>query len=265
MDWEWNLLITEDRHVEKWDPDNFDLLKVFSGHGNDTTAVRRCGDYVAVGDLFGNIRIYDYYDGSLTNQFKATNGQVRSIDIGPRRTLLAVGSSAPSARIWEFDNSTGRVTHLKHTFLTSPDWDEVHVVKFSPNGYYLAVGTYNGTHIFKTSESPAAPTAGMAEPESPPIKTNLLSNFPNPFNPETWIPYQLAKPAEVTVSIHAADGKLVRSLALGQLSAGVYQDKDRAAYWDGKNEQGEPVASGVYFYTLKADDFSATKKMLIRK
>ena len=98
-----------------------------------------------------------------------------------------------------------------------------------------------------------------------PQETALLANYPNPFNPETWIPYQLAKPAEVTVSIHTADGKLVRTLALGQLPAGVYQDKDRAVYWDGKNEQGESVASGVYFYTLKTGEFAATKKMLIRK
>ena len=105
----------------------------------------------------------------------------------------------------------------------------------------------------------------LQQAETPPKETALLANYPNPFNPETWIPYQLAKPAEVTVSIHTADGKLVRTLALGQLPAGVYQDKDRAVYWDGKNEQGESVASGVYFYTLKAGDFSATKKMLIRK
>ena len=100
---------------------------------------------------------------------------------------------------------------------------------------------------------------------NPPKETVLLANYPNPFNPETWIPYQLAKPAEVTVSIHSADGTLVRRLELGQLPAGVYQEKDRAAYWDGKNELGESVASGVYFYTLKAGDFSATRKLLIRK
>ena len=100
---------------------------------------------------------------------------------------------------------------------------------------------------------------------NPPKETALLANYPNPFNPETWIPYQLATPAEVRVSIHSADGTLVRTLELGQLPAGVYQEKDRAAYWDGTNELGESVASGVYFYTLTAGDFSATRKLLIRK
>ena len=98
-----------------------------------------------------------------------------------------------------------------------------------------------------------------------PEETSLLPNYPNPFNPETWIPYQLAMPAEVTVAIHAADGRLVRTLAVGYQSAGVYQSKGRAAYWDGRNAQGEPVASGVYFYTLMAGDFTATRKLLIRK
>ena len=98
-----------------------------------------------------------------------------------------------------------------------------------------------------------------------PEKTQLLANYPNPFNPETWIPYQLAEPAEVTVSIYAIDGKLVRTLALGHQTAGIYQYRSRAAYWDGRNNVGEPVASGLYFYTLTAGDFTATRKMLIRK
>ncbi len=93
----------------------------------------------------------------------------------------------------------------------------------------------------------------------------LLANFPNPFNPETWIPYQLAKPAEVTITIYAMDGQVVRTLALGHQPAGMYQTRSRAAYWDGKNAFGEPVASGVYFYTFAAGDFTATRKMLIRK
>ena len=98
-----------------------------------------------------------------------------------------------------------------------------------------------------------------------PKETLLLANYPNPFNPETWIPYQLAEPTDVTLRIYTVDGTLVRTLALGHQPVGIYQDKNRAAYWDGRNAQGEPVASGVYFYTLKAGDFTATRKMLIRK
>ncbi len=98
-----------------------------------------------------------------------------------------------------------------------------------------------------------------------PQETALLANYPNPFNPETWIPYQLAKSAEVSVSIYAADGQLIRTLALGHQVAGVYHNRSRAAYWDGKNAVGESVASGVFFYTLKAGDFTASRKMLILK
>ena len=98
-----------------------------------------------------------------------------------------------------------------------------------------------------------------------PDKTLLLANYPNPFNPETWMPYQLSKSADVTVSIYAADGKLVRELDFGHQPAGVYRIRSRAAYWDGKNAVGESVASGVYFYTFTAGDFTATRKMLVVK
>ncbi|MCY4569393.1 MAG: leucine-rich repeat domain-containing protein [Candidatus Poribacteria bacterium] len=98
-----------------------------------------------------------------------------------------------------------------------------------------------------------------------PERTALLPNYPNPFNPETWIPYQLATPAEVTVSIYNVRGIVVRQLLLGHQPAGVYQSRSRAAYWDGRNTLGERVASGVYFYTLTAGDYTATRKLLIKK
>ena len=98
-----------------------------------------------------------------------------------------------------------------------------------------------------------------------PNKTALLANYPNPFNPETWIPYQLSKAADVTVTIYASDGSVVRTLAIGHRDVGMYKTRSQAAYWDGKNEMGESVASGVYFYTLTAGDFDATRKMLILK
>ena len=98
-----------------------------------------------------------------------------------------------------------------------------------------------------------------------PSQTKLLLNYPNPFNPETWIPYQLAKATDVTMTIHSMNGSMIRTLALGHQAAGIYKSKSQAAYWDGRNEFGEQVASGLYFYTLTAGKFSATGKMLIRK
>ena len=98
-----------------------------------------------------------------------------------------------------------------------------------------------------------------------PKETALLANYPNPFNPETWIPYQLSEDSPVSVSIYDTTGKLVRTLSLGFQSAGFYNSRERAAYWDGRNALGERVASGVYFYTLTAGEFTATRKMLIRK
>ncbi|MXY99117.1 T9SS type A sorting domain-containing protein [Candidatus Poribacteria bacterium] len=98
-----------------------------------------------------------------------------------------------------------------------------------------------------------------------PTETVLLPNYPNPFNPETWIPYQLAASSDVILHIYSMNGALVRTLALGHQSAGMYHSKNRAAYWDGRNEHGEPVASGLYFYTLTARNFTATRKMLIQK
>ena len=98
-----------------------------------------------------------------------------------------------------------------------------------------------------------------------PKETVLLANYPNPFNPETWIPYQLAEPADVAIIIYDMRGIAIRRLDFGPQAAGDYRTRSRAAYWNGRNALGERVASGVYFYALTAGDFTATRKMLIRK
>ena len=98
-----------------------------------------------------------------------------------------------------------------------------------------------------------------------PKQTALLANYPNPFNPETWIPYRLANDADVSLSIYDINGALVRELDLGYQRAGYYTDRSRAAYWDGRNGLGERVASGVYFYQLRADGYSQMRKMVIVK
>ena len=98
------------------------------------------------------------------------------------------------------------------------------------------------------------------------VKRNqLLQNFPNPFNPETWIPFRLANESDVTIHIYATTGQLVHRLSQGVMPAGDYSSQPKAVYWDGHNQTGEPVSSGVYLYTINAGDFSATRKMLIRK
>ena len=98
-----------------------------------------------------------------------------------------------------------------------------------------------------------------------PKETVLLPNYPNPFNPETWIPYGLAEDAFVTLTIYDGRGRAVRTLEIGHRIAAFYESRSEAIYWDGHNEFGEGVASGVYFYHLSAGDFSATRKMLIMK
>jgi iron(II)-dependent oxidoreductase len=96
-------------------------------------------------------------------------------------------------------------------------------------------------------------------------QTRLFPNFPNPFNPETWLPFQLASPAKATIQIYDMNGKQIRQLYLGHLEAGVYSAPAQAAHWDGRDHQGNVVASGVYFYTLRAGDFQATRRMLLLK
>ena len=98
-----------------------------------------------------------------------------------------------------------------------------------------------------------------------PAETELLHNYPNPFNPETWIPYRLAEDAFVTLTIYDLNGQIVRTLDVGHQTASVYENRSKAIYWDGRNEIGEQVASGVYFYHLSAGDYSATRKMVILK
>ena len=114
----------------------------------------------------------------------------------------------------------------------------------------------------------------ITEMQAIPETTALLPNYPNPFNPETWIPYHLAYDAAVIVTIYDVRGSMVRELVFGHQTAGVYESRGRAAYWDGRNQYGEKVASGLYFYTLStqstrnsvtAGEFNATRRLLIAK
>ncbi len=114
---------------------------------------------------------------------------------------------------------------------------------------------------FEVGDDRAAPEMLTVLPNS----TQLLANYPNPFNPETWIPYRLSENSHVMISILDTKGTLIKSLNLGLQNAGFYESRNRAAYWDGRNMLGELVASGVYFYHLQTENLSDVKKMVIVK
>ena len=131
---------------------------------------------------------------------------------------------------------------------------------------------HSGYELVKSADLPltvieglGAAAPGIAAVVVLPNETTLSANYPNPFNPETWIPYQLANPSDVVISIYDGRGQVVRRLALGHQRAGYYTNRSRAAHWDGCNDMGERVASGVYFYHLRADTLSLLRKMVILK
>ena len=212
-------------------------------------------------DNANDIHVWNWGSDHLftLNQTEDYSAHDDILEFTPNGELL-VTAYDHNVRFWDVSQQA-----LDHSFTADAlDADEsIESLAFSDNGMLMALGSSDGTAYIYHWTGGNAPTAPAKETETQP--TALLSNYPNPFNPETWIPYQLSAAAEVTVTIHSSDGKLVRTLELGQMPAGAYSDKDRAAYWDGRNAQGEPVASGVYFYTLQAGDFSATRKMVIRK
>lgn len=98
-----------------------------------------------------------------------------------------------------------------------------------------------------------------------PEKNELLQNYPNPFNPDTWIPYQLSEDSHVVIRLYTATGQIIRTLNLGHRNAGFYTNRERAGHWDGRNESGEQVSSGIYFYSIEAGSFAATGKMTVAR
>jgi len=100
-------------------------------------------------------------------------------------------------------------------------------------------------------------------PERLPEQTQLLPNYPNPFNPETWIPFELSQDSKVSVTIYNVAGTSVRNISVGYL--GRYVSQSKSAYWDGKTDTGERISSGTYLYTLKTQDYTSTQKIIILK
>ena len=214
----------------------------------------------SLGEL-GGITVFE---GKLywTEQTSAKRGKIRCVDLDSLsvRTLATLQSFPISIDVDPVDrklywiNSRGRIqrTNLKArriqtivTGLGAPD--------------KIVLGTFTTP---PTTPSLAAPLTSVG---SFPDETVLFANYPNPFNPETWIPYRLANSSSVQITIYDGCGALIRHLELGYQVPGDYTSRSRAAYWDGRNALGERVASGIYFYQLQTDEVSPLRKMVIQK
>jgi len=139
-------------------------------------------------------------------------------------------------------------------------------------GNYIYVADGFELRIFRFNALPQAVDdsflddyADIDTPTKEVLRNNLGQNYPNPFNPETWIPYQLAEPGEVIIRIYNVKGELIRTIQVGHQRAGAYLNRKKAARWDGKNDAGERIASGVYFYEMRANGFRAVKKLAIQR
>ena len=198
-------------------------------------------------------------------------GIVSSAEFSPDGRWLATAKWGTEAEGYEYaptmmfwDVETGRL------ILDLPRSPYLHAI-FSPDGQSVALSHDDGRIHLLPIET-ILPQAVSVEPRGLKLsilgtikRDALLQNYPNPFNPETWIPYQLAKGSSPKLHITDLMGRHVRTLTLGYQKAGIYLDRARAAYWDGRDAHGQQVASGSYFYQLKTDDFSDVKRMLIVK
>ena len=258
--------INSDDSVSTWNIDTGRRIQTFEDQKVKLVSFSPNGKKIATVNVFAEptVHLYNVNTGKLL-QTLSQPVDIWSVAFSPDGKRIATGDNNGTIRLW--DTHTGQ--HLR-TLRGHGNSIQVQSLAFSPDGAILASSDEAGKvllweiHKGQIAAAPADRLLSTADRQTPEA-TTLLPNYPNPFNPETWIPYQLAEPADVRIAIYAVDGKRVRTLDFGHQPMGHYDSRSRAAYWDGRNALGELVASGVYFYTLTAGDFTATRRMLILK
>ena len=247
------------RVVRLWDADTGDLRANLEGGsspsswGGTPVAFSPDGRILAGGGSL--LRLWDTETGELRGYLEGA--EYRSVAFSPDGRILA-GSAGSLVRLWDTD------TWELRSVLEGQGETPVLSVAFSPGGELLASGS-DGTILLWDMSPYLGASTSVGLPRPLPEGTALLASYPNPFNQETWIPFQLHAPARVRLTIHDVRGARVREIDLGRRPAGWYRGSGRAASWDGRDQRGEPLASGVYFARLQAGPAAGVRKMLLLK
>ena len=250
-----------------WDMDTGQLRNTLQGHTGGflehlSVAFAPDGTILASASAVDEtVRLWDMDTGQLKYALQGHRGGVWGVAFAPDGKTIANVNHYGAILLWDVD--TGQ---LRNT-LQGGHVGSVTSVAFSPDGKTLASADSDGTILLWDMSpyiTPSTPTAVELSPTLP-TQTALLANYPNPFNPNTHIPYQLHAPAHVRLTIYDIRGALIREIDLGYRQAGQYLTSTSAAHWDGRDHRGQRVASGVYMYQLQAGPVVHGRKMLLVK
>ncbi len=204
------------------------------------------------------VRIWSAERGYLRTNLRGHKKYVYSVAYSPDGETIASAGNDGLILLWN-----AKTFQLERTL--SGHVGRVNSVAFSPDSSSLISGGKDGRVLLWLLENLPVLWSDFRQPNSRLLQTTLLPNYPNPFNPETWIPFDLAQESAAAITIYDSAGQAVRRMELGELAAGSYRAKEKAAYWDGKDALGAPAASGVYFVRIEAGSFSETRRMVLLK